>query len=430
MVNPDPDGKVKTAIAMDRQAELRSEAERLVREAGRVAPSGPEDEHKLLHELQVHHVELQLQNEELEAAHADAAAARDRYARLFDLSPVGVLEVAPDGRIVEANLAAARMLQGSKAQLAGARIDRRLALARVPTWRALLATTGQAGHGQAELELARPGSQTTVLHAESALDATTGTVLVTLVDISERSRAQEAEREAALMLEQANRTKGEFLIRMSHELRTPLNALLGFAQLMLADQLQRLEPAQRARVRHIERAGQQLLALIEASMDVARIEPGRIDVPSPQLQTPPNCDPEAPKTGPAGTGRRKSRRVLYIGNVQADRDLIEATVQTLPDVTLTTAIDGRSGIATARILRADLIIVGLNLPDMEGPAVLRALRRQQQTRRARCIAISTGTVSDAAAETYAETGASDFLECWRTPLAIDFLNGRLRALLS
>ncbi len=431
----------------DDAATLRELAERLLGDATTAPPVSPVEELRLLHELQVHHVELQLQNEQLQQEHAEAAAARDRYARLFELSPVGVIEMAADGSIVEANLAAARMLQGSQAELAGARLDRQLAPASVPAWRALLAAAGQTGRGHAELELARPGSLATVWQADSAYDAATGSVLVTLVDISERSRAQAAQREAALTLAKANRAKNEFLSRMSHELRTPLNAVLGFAQLLLADDARLPGPAQRAQVEHIERAGRQLLAVIEESMDIARIESGRIDLQLQPLSaqapfgedlpltTPvsvslplvpvPAGAAEPAKTGHAAAAVRKSRRVLFIGDLQADRDLIEAAVHTLPDVTLTTAIDARSGIPTARILHPDLVIIGLGLPDMDGAEVLRALRQQAQTRQVRCIALS----ADASPGNAAEAAAAGFLEFWPKPLGGDLLRSRLRALL-
>lgn len=113
------------------RAALRALAERLLREATAEASSGDArpgepasavsaanaasvasavEEARLLHELQVQHVELQLQNEQLEHSNAGTVAARDRYARLFHLAPVGVLEVAADGSLVEANKAAARLL--------------------------------------------------------------------------------------------------------------------------------------------------------------------------------------------------------------------------------------------------------------------------------------------------------------------------------
>lgn len=211
----------------------------------------------------------------------------------------------------------------------------------------------------------------------------------------------------------ADRAKSEFLVRMSHELRTPLNALLGFAQLLLADRRQPLYPEQRRRVEHIERAGHELLALIEDSMDIARLDAGE-----PRAAAADPCDP-------AASNLRRSRRVLYIGDEQADRELIEATVRALPDVTLTTATDGRSGIPTARILRADLVIVGLKLHDMTGATALRALRQQPRTREVRCVALSDGLAPDAEAEAQ----AAGFLECWCRPLGVDTLRSRLQALL-
>ena len=104
---------------------LRSRAETLLQKAAQPMRSAAVSmqEHEalhLLHELQVH-VELQLQNDELEQARAEALSARDRYARLFELAPVAVLDVTRDGRIVQANRAAAALLRRSHQNFTGAR---------------------------------------------------------------------------------------------------------------------------------------------------------------------------------------------------------------------------------------------------------------------------------------------------------------------
>ena len=49
----------------------------------------PEEVQHLVHELQVHQIELELQNEELQRTQLEAEVARDRYATLFDFTPVG-----------------------------------------------------------------------------------------------------------------------------------------------------------------------------------------------------------------------------------------------------------------------------------------------------------------------------------------------------
>ena len=98
-------------------------------------------------------------------------------------------------------------------------------------------------------------------------------------DVTDRVRAEirALDSDAAI---RASNSKTEFLSRVSHELRTPLNAILGFAQLMLLDGSKEGRPSapQRQRLEHIRVAGQQLLALINDMLDLARIEHGRADL--------------------------------------------------------------------------------------------------------------------------------------------------------
>lgn len=81
------------------------------------------------------------------------------------------------------------------------------------------------------------------------------------------------EREARHVAEAANRSKSEFLSRMSHELRTPLNAVLGFGQLLDAEDL---GEAQRESVTQILKGGRHLLGLINDVLDISRIETGNL----------------------------------------------------------------------------------------------------------------------------------------------------------
>jgi signal transduction histidine kinase len=97
----------------------------------------------------------------------------------------------------------------------------------------------------------------------------------TLTDLTDRREA-EALRIARDRAEAANRAKTEFLARMSHELRTPLNAVLGFAQI-LSQRLGAPDIAeQRLYVDHIEKAGWDLLNLINDVLDLSSIEEGRL----------------------------------------------------------------------------------------------------------------------------------------------------------
>jgi PAS domain S-box-containing protein len=98
-------------------------------------------------------------------------------------------------------------------------------------------------------------------------------------DVTDRRSAEEARREREVALRES-RAKSEFLARMSHELRTPLNAVLGFAQLLLAEDRGDDAQAQqrRRRVDHIRAAGQHLLSLINDVLDLARLERGDVRI--------------------------------------------------------------------------------------------------------------------------------------------------------
>ncbi len=84
---------------------LRERAEDLLR-AGFAdsLPVSAEDIPKLVHELQIHHVELEMQNDELRKAQQTSAQACDHYTQLYDFSPAGYVTLTPDGLIEEANL--------------------------------------------------------------------------------------------------------------------------------------------------------------------------------------------------------------------------------------------------------------------------------------------------------------------------------------
>ena len=97
--------------------------------------------------------------------------------------------------------------------------------------------------------------------------------LCTMIDISERKKAEEEAVSARYEAEMANVAKSEFLSRMSHELRTPMNSILGFAQLL---ELGDLNPGQKKGVNYIMRSGKHLLDLINEVLDISRIEAGHL----------------------------------------------------------------------------------------------------------------------------------------------------------
>ncbi len=101
---------------------LRQQAEQRFREVVTMAPEQlatmkVDSIQKLFHELSVHQIELELQNEELRRAQVELDALHARYFALYDLAPVGNLTVSDKGLILEVNLTASKLLGAPKSQL-------------------------------------------------------------------------------------------------------------------------------------------------------------------------------------------------------------------------------------------------------------------------------------------------------------------------
>ena len=129
---------------------------------------------------------------------------------------------------------------------------------------------------------------------------------VTIFDITERKRAEEALRQQAKALAQANaelqrgmaerqqaaealrlskeaaeeasRAKSTFLATMSHELRTPLGSIIGFANLLTKNKGKHLQPQELLYVERIRANGLHLLGLINDILDLSKIEAGRVEL--------------------------------------------------------------------------------------------------------------------------------------------------------
>ena len=99
---------------------LRKQAEERLRLTRRDVTAMPiKDVQQLVHELQVHQIELEMQNDELRRTQTELEAARDRYVDLHDFSPAGHLTLDTHGTIIEANLRAGTLLGINRNKLIG-----------------------------------------------------------------------------------------------------------------------------------------------------------------------------------------------------------------------------------------------------------------------------------------------------------------------
>jgi signal transduction histidine kinase/DNA-binding response OmpR family regulator len=97
-------------------------------------------------------------------------------------------------------------------------------------------------------------------------------------DITARNAAEKLLRVAKESAEAADRAKSEFLANMSHELRTPLNAILGLSEALLEQVGGTLTPRQVKSISTISTSGQHLLTLINDTLDLSKIEAGKMEL--------------------------------------------------------------------------------------------------------------------------------------------------------
>jgi PAS domain S-box-containing protein len=111
--------KVEPLFTQSRQSdELRSSAEKIAKDRIAKHDKKPaEDASRLIHDLEVHQIELEMQNEELHRTHKELEDSRNKYSNLYHLAPVGYFTLDKNTCIVEVNLTGCQMLGTKRASL-------------------------------------------------------------------------------------------------------------------------------------------------------------------------------------------------------------------------------------------------------------------------------------------------------------------------
>ncbi|MEX2655170.1 MAG: CHASE3 domain-containing protein [Acidimicrobiia bacterium] len=216
-------------------------------------------------------------------ASGEAREAEQRYFRLFEGIPTGMVSTTPTGTIVDANPALAHMLGYDSVDALLAETPDITALYADPEERARFLDAVSRSGAVTGFEMRfrrRDGSLIDVAASARVLRGADGTPVGlegTLIDVTGRKQAEDEMRLARAEAERANQAKSTFLSRMSHELRTPLNSIIGFAQLLeLSDPP--LEARSQESVSHILKGGRLLLELIDEVLDIAQVEAGRLNL--------------------------------------------------------------------------------------------------------------------------------------------------------
>jgi PAS domain S-box-containing protein len=204
-----------TELSRNAEASLRKQKKDQKSKAGN--PNLIVDTQRLLHELQVHQVELEMQNSELQEARSRMEAVLEKYTDLYDFAPVGYLSLDEPGQILEVNLTGAALLGMGRSSLINRRLQSFVTPASRPVFLAFLKRVF-AGDGKQVCEAALLRKNGTRFwadfHGRSAIpaDGTRKWCRVAVSDITILKRAEEAQRRSDA-LEFSNKKLRQEIVR-------------------------------------------------------------------------------------------------------------------------------------------------------------------------------------------------------------------------
>ena len=173
---------------------LRLQAERsLTTKPREVTQMSGEAVQKLVHELEVHQIEVEMQNDELRRAQLELEQERDRYAALYDFAPAAYLTLSAGGEILEANLSAGKLLGLERSRLIHQKFTRFIPAEAQDTFYLLRGQGFSTNTPQSvELDLVSAKSERLVVRLEAAHDpmCSRKQLHVSLENITERKRVE------------------------------------------------------------------------------------------------------------------------------------------------------------------------------------------------------------------------------------------------
>lgn len=146
---------------------------------------------KLIHELQVHQIELEMQNEELKNAKEKAESAYEKYVDLYDFAPMGYFNLSEEGIILNLNFSGANMLAKDRIHLKNARFRHYVSPDSLKIFDQLLEKVfKQHDKETCEIMIKSENEEPTYVQIDAIVPQNTRQCLLTLIDITQRKKME------------------------------------------------------------------------------------------------------------------------------------------------------------------------------------------------------------------------------------------------
>jgi signal transduction histidine kinase len=235
------------------------------------------DNLKLIHELHVHRIELELQNEELKQANDQAERISEKYTELYDSAPIGYFTLSKEGYITELNLVGALMLHKERSQLKNRIFSVFVSNDTKPVFKLFRETIFSSfALGSCEIILLTDGFLPLHVNLTGIVTKDGNNCLLTVADITIQKQAETNLILKNQELEKLNIQKDKFFSIVAHDLRGPFNGFLGLTQI-IAKELPSLETSEiQAMGETMWRSATNIFKLLENLLQWSQMEQGLI----------------------------------------------------------------------------------------------------------------------------------------------------------
>ena len=236
---------------------------------------------RLLHELQVHQLELEMQNQALVEAQSEISRNLAQLTDLYDLAPIAYFTLDRNGCITKSNAMARKLLGNPLLVLDRYHLSRFVAADALHAYKEFIEQIFSQGRLEScNLVLTGwTGPPPVYVLVKGIADENRQECRLVVTDLSRQHAADEALTSLGIRSEElaaaktaaemANRAKATFLANMSHEIRTPMSAIMGMVHLMRRSGL---NAAQEVRLGKIDIAAKHLLGIINDILDLSKID--------------------------------------------------------------------------------------------------------------------------------------------------------------